>query len=133
MPELTGSKNFSLLDAKSRYWHVPLDKESSFLTTFNTPWGKYRWLRLSFALKVARDVFQERVDRVLRSVLSTTGIADAVLCYGDCEATHDAMVIELLETARANSLAFNAKKFVLRSKDYRFFGGNLMPSGYKAR
>lgn len=41
------------------------------------------------------------------------------------------MVIELFETARANSLAFNAKKFVFRSKDDRFFGGNLTPSGYK--
>ena len=44
LPELTGSKYFSLLDAKSGYWHVPLDRDSSFLTTFNTPWGKYRWL-----------------------------------------------------------------------------------------
>ena len=131
LPELTGSKYFSLLDAKSRYWHVPLDKESSFLTTFNTPWGKYRWLRLPFGLKVAGDVFQERVDRVLRNVSNTTGIADDVLCYGDCEATHDATVIVLLETARANSLAFNAKKFVFKSKDCPFFGGNLTPSGYK--
>jgi len=61
LPELARSKYFSLLDAKSGYWHVPLDKESSFLTTFNTPWGKYRWLRLPFGLKVAGDVFQERI------------------------------------------------------------------------
>lgn len=42
LPELANSKYFSLLDAKSGYWHVSLDKESSYLTTFNTPWGKYR-------------------------------------------------------------------------------------------
>ena len=38
LPELADSKYFSLLDAKSGYWHVPLDRESSLLTTFNTPW-----------------------------------------------------------------------------------------------
>ena len=48
LPELADSKYFSLLDSKSGYWHVPFNKESSFLTTFNTPWGKYRWLRLPF-------------------------------------------------------------------------------------
>jgi len=39
LPELARSKYFSLLDAKSGYWHFPLDKESSFLTTFKTPGG----------------------------------------------------------------------------------------------
>ena len=33
---------------------------------FNTPWGKFRWLRLPFGLKIACDVFQEILDRVLR-------------------------------------------------------------------
>ena len=83
LPELENSKYLSLLDAKSGYWHVLLDKESSLLTTFNTPWGRYRtWLRLPFGLTVAGDVFQERLDRVLRSVPSTTSIADNFLCPG---------------------------------------------------
>ena len=131
LPELADSKYFSLLDAKSGYWHVPLDKESSFLTTFNTPWGKYRWLRLPFGLKVAGDVFQERIDRVLRNVPNSAGIVDDILCHGNEETTHDAAVITLLETARANNLTFNANKFVFKSQDCAFFGGHLTPAGYK--
>ena len=110
LPELAGSKYFSLLDAKSRYWHVPLDRDSSFLTTFNTPWGKYRWLRLPFGLKVAGDVFQERIDRVLRGVPNIIEVADDILCHGNVEVTHDATVITLLETATANNLIVNANK-----------------------
>ena len=69
LPELADLKYFSLLDVKSGYWHVSVDKESSFLTTFNTPWGKYRWLRLPFGGRDrSGDVFQERIDRVLKSV-----------------------------------------------------------------
>ena len=131
LPELAGSKFFSLLDAKSGFWHIPLDHESSMLTTFNTPWGKFRWLRLPFGLTVSGDVFQERLDRVLRSIPNTTGIADDVLSHGKTATAHDAAVITLLETARANNLTFNAKKFVFRSQDCPFFGGNLTSDGFK--
>ena len=59
LPELAKSKCKTLKDITSGYWHVILDLASSLLTTFNTPWGKFRWLRLPFGLKKASDVFQE--------------------------------------------------------------------------
>ena len=59
LPELVKSKFKTLKDAISGYWHVVLDLDSSLLTMFNTPWGKFRWLRLPFGLKIASDVFQE--------------------------------------------------------------------------
>jgi hypothetical protein len=36
---LTGAKYFSKLDATSGFLQMPLDEESYFLTTFNTPFG----------------------------------------------------------------------------------------------
>ena len=59
LPELAQSRYFTIKDATSGFWHVPSDFRSSLLTTFNTPWGKYRWLRMPFGLKVSGDVFQE--------------------------------------------------------------------------
>ena len=66
LPELAQSKYFTIRDATTGFWHVLLDFRSSLLTTFNILWGKYRWLRMSFGLKVSGDVFQKRLDRVLR-------------------------------------------------------------------
>lgn len=40
---LAGAKYFSHLDAKSGFWQIPLDTESSLLTTFNTPFGRFRF------------------------------------------------------------------------------------------
>ena len=60
--ELHDSRYFTV------YWMVELDSESSLLTTFNTPWGKYKWLRLPFGLKVSSDDFQERLNSVLQGV-----------------------------------------------------------------
>ena len=42
LPKLQNAKVFSVLDLKSGYLHVKLDEESSFLTTFNTQFGRYR-------------------------------------------------------------------------------------------
>ena len=40
LEELKGAEFFTKLDARNGFWHVLLDEESSFLTTFETPFGK---------------------------------------------------------------------------------------------
>ena len=72
--------------------------------------------------------FQERMDRVLRSVPNSLLTVDDILCHGNEETTHDAAVITLLETARAYNLTFNPNKFVFKSQDCAFFGGHLTPN-----
>ena len=74
---------------------------------FNTPWGKYRWLRLPFGLKIASDVFEERLDRVLRLLKGLHDIADDILTHGETEIQHDGRLLTLLETARMNNLSLN--------------------------
>ena len=74
---------------------ILLDFRSSLLTTFNTPWGKYRCLRMPFGLKVCGDVFQERLDRVLRLVPGVLGIAFDIVIHGATEITHDGTVLVL--------------------------------------
>ena len=45
---LSGARVFTVVDAKNGFWQVELDEESSRLTTFNTPFGRYRWKRMPF-------------------------------------------------------------------------------------
>ena len=42
IPQVSGLTHFSILDARSGYWQVTLDKESSRLCTFSTPSGTFR-------------------------------------------------------------------------------------------
>ena len=51
LPKLSGAKIFSIIDAKCGYWNVQLDEESTYLTTFNSPFGRYRFLRMPFGKK----------------------------------------------------------------------------------
>ena len=39
---LHGAKVFTKLDVRNGFWHIKLDNSSSHLTTFNTPFDRYR-------------------------------------------------------------------------------------------
>ena len=58
LPELAKAKIFSTFDLRHGYWHVSFDEESSYLTTFDTPFGRHRWLRLPFGTKISSEMFQ---------------------------------------------------------------------------
>ena len=131
LPELAQSKYFTIKDATSGFWHVPLDFRSSLLTTPNTPWGKYRWLKMPFGLKVSGDVFQERLDKVLRLVPGVLGITDDIVIHGATENTHNGTVLVLCKTARLNNLSLNSKKMQFKSTDCKFFRHRLTPDGIR--
>ena len=44
LPELADVKVFSKADLKDGFLQIQLDQESSKLTTFQTPWGRYRYM-----------------------------------------------------------------------------------------
>ena len=78
LPKLQNAKVLSVLDLKSGYCHVKLDEESSFLTTFNTQFGRYRWLRLQFGLNVSAEIFQRKLHQVLDDIEGIACIADDI-------------------------------------------------------
>ena len=65
IPDLKQAKVFSTINAKDGFWHVEPDEESSKLTTFLTPFGKFRWLRLPFGISIAPEEFQRRIHGAL--------------------------------------------------------------------
>ena len=81
LPELTSSCKFSVRDLKSGYLHCELDHESSLLTNFATPFGRFRWLRPPFGLKVSSEIFQKRLHQALEGLEGVRCIADDVIVW----------------------------------------------------
>ena len=48
----------SKIDANSGFWTLPMDEASQLLTTFNTPWGHYCFMKMPFGLNQAQYFFQ---------------------------------------------------------------------------
>ncbi len=84
---LYGAKVFTVLDVRNGFWHVPLDEESSLLTTFNTPFGRYRWRRMPFGISSAPEVFQRRMHEVIEGLQGVEVVADdfVTVGFGDTE------------------------------------------------
>ena len=80
--DLGQAKVFSKLDLHNGYWHCVLDKQSSYLTTIITPFGHYRWHRLSFGMKVSSEIFQRKLNECLAVLSNVACIADDILVFG---------------------------------------------------
>ena len=120
--ELAGSTRFTKLDGTSSYLCVVLDYESSILTTFNSPWGRYRFVRLPFGLACSQDIFQRMMDQILTRCDGVIGIADDVVVHGKDDAEHDKRLHKFMEVAREHGLVFNKDKCAVRQDSVNFFG-----------
>ena len=95
--KFVNAKLFTKLDAKNGYWNVKLDEESSYLTTFNTLFGRYRFLQLPFGLKVSQGIFQCLMDDAYQNCRGSVTIADDVVVYGRDEKDHGRNLHEAME------------------------------------
>ena len=68
LPDLANAKVFTKLDCKNSYWQVKLDQDSSILTTFNTPFGRYKWTRMPFGISPPGEIFQRHLDQAMRDL-----------------------------------------------------------------
>ena len=76
LSRLPQAKVFSKFDASSGFWQLQLDEQSSELTTFNTPFGRYKFNRLPFAISSAPEVFQKAMNQVFEGLDGVAVIVD---------------------------------------------------------
>ena len=119
---LAGSKKFTKVDGTSSYLCIVLDYESSLLTTFNTPWGRYRFVCLPWGLSCAQDIFQQMMDQILECCEGVIGIADDVIIHGKDDEDHDRNLHNFMHTACEHGLVFNGEKCEVKKDSVTFFG-----------
>ena len=134
---LKGAKYFTVLDVRSGFWHVKLSESSSQLTTFNTPKGRYQWLRMPFGISSAPEVFQRRMHEIIEGLVGVEVVADdfCVVGFGDtlreAAANHDRNLLDFLERCKEKGLRLSADKFQLRQQEVRFIGHVASGEGLK--
>ena len=127
LPEVAQAKVFTTVDLQSGFWHCLLSEESSRLTTFDTPYRRFHWLRQPFGLSVSPEIFQKRVNQVLEGLEGILNIAD-ILVYGEgdtvdqASADHDKKLEALLLGCRECGVSLNKDKHKLRVKRVKFMG-----------
>ena len=108
--QLAGATVFSKLDAKNGFRSIHMDTPSSYLTTFNTHKGRYRFLRMPFGLKMSQDVFQMRMDNITERLAGIIVIHVDICILGKTQLEHDENLLQLIKVAQKNGLVFNSNK-----------------------
>lgn len=129
LPELSGAKYFTKMDAKSGYWNLKLNDQSSFLTTFNTSFGRYRYLRLPFGLKSSQDEFQRKMDESYEGLEGVITLEDDILVFGKTREEHDRRLQAVLIRSRERGIKLNKDKLETGLTQVRYFGHLLTQKG----
>lgn len=71
LPQLSGAMYFTKLDVRSGYWAISLTEQSSYLTTFNTPYGRYGTKGSHLVLTVLKIYFSPRWMNVIQVLMES--------------------------------------------------------------
>ena len=129
--KLRDAKWFSKLDATAGFHQIKLDRPSSMLTTFNTPFGKYRYLRFPMGICSAPDVFHKTLHQFLEEFDGITVYMDDIIVWGSTAEEHDERLTKALERLSKVGLVLNAEKCVFRRPEIEYLGEVVTQDGVK--
>ena len=132
---LTNAKIFSVVDTKSGFWQVKSAESFSYHTTFNTPFGRFRWLRMPFGISSAPEPWQRKMNEAIEGLQGVEVIADDFLVcgFGDTEDEavndHDQSLAAFLQRCHELNLTLNLQKIKLRLSEVPFMSHLLTADG----
>ena len=120
-----------VFDAVDGYHAVELDSKSSKLTTFITPWGRYRYLRFPQGHCAAGDAFVGRVQQIMSHTPRMVRIVDDMCIFDNTIEECFWHAWEVLETCARHGIVINKQKFQFCLRDINFAGLSVTSSGVK--
>ena len=127
-----GATVFSVLDASSGFWQIKLKKDCTNLTVFNTPFGRYKFLRMPFGLASSPEVWQRAVCQIYENMEGCAVIADDILVWGSNIEEHNKRLRTVLQKARDSNLKPNKSKCKIGLPEVTYVGHTFTKNGLKA-
>ena len=113
------------------YWQMRIDDDSANLCTFNSPYGTYRYKRMTFGIKFAPEIFQRIMMQMLDDLEGIEVVMDDILIWGETEELHDARLEAVLNRLREHNVKLNREKCKLRVTEVSYIGHVLTQEGVK--
>ena len=79
--KLNGATYFTTLDLQAGYHHIPLDKSSIPKTAFNSPFGKFEYVKVLVGLALAPAYFQELMTGILKDFPFAIAYLDDIIIF----------------------------------------------------
>ena len=88
---------FTTLDLKAGYHHIPLDKPSIPKTGFNSPFRKYKYIKVPFGLAQAPAYFQELMTGILKDFNFVIAYLDDIIIFSKTLQEHLSHIRKVFE------------------------------------
>ena len=106
------------MDLRAGYHHIPLDKPSIPKTAFNSPFGKFEYVKVPFGFAQAPAYFQELMTGILKDFNFAIAYLDDIIIFSKTpqeHLSHIRMVFEKLKSGnlsmKESKCSFSPKKF----------------------
>ena len=102
-----------------------------------TPFGRYRWARLLFVLKVSNEIFQRKLNEALEGLQGVFCVADDIVVVGCGESSEEAArdhgrnLTALQQRCLERDIKLNEEKASIKKQEIMFMGHCITPQGLK--
>lgn len=128
---IPANKIKSTVDCWHGYHSVPLHPADRHLTTFLTPWGRYRYKTVPQGLISAGDGYTQRRSEILDGFTDSKTCVDDSIIYDDSIEQNFYRVCEFLTISSRGGCTFNPKKFQFGLREINFLGFLVTNDGIK--
>ena len=112
----------TVLDAWNGYHSVPLHDDDRHLTTFITPWGRYRYRVAPQGYIASGDGYIHRYDEIIAEFPQKTKCVDDTLLWEFSTQKSVWQTINYIDLCGRKGITFNIPKFVLAAHEVEFAG-----------
>ena len=120
-------KKKTVLDAWNGYHSVPIRAEDRHLTTFITPWGRYRYKTIPQGYIASGDGYTRRYDEIVAEIPNKTKCVDDTLLWADTLEESFHQTVQWLDICGRHGIILNPEKFALGSDVVEFAGFEITP------
>ncbi len=124
------AKIFTKLDALKGYHQCPLHEDSQPLTTFITPFGRFKYLRAPYGISSISEHYNRRMDDAFAGLVGYRRIVDDVVIYDSDPAQHNDHVRQFLQRCAERQITLNTDKWEFAQPQVTFAGFALSAQGY---
>ena len=128
---IPSNKVKSTLDCWHGYHSVPLAPADRHLTTFVTPWGRYRYRTAPQGLLSAGDGYTHRKAEIMGDFRDVKNCVDDSLIFDDNIEQNFFRVCSFLEQGAMGGCTFNPDKFQFGEREVNFLGFRITDTGIK--